>query len=70
MQESEGGFNNPYEHTGPDMEDRVYDHIAQMLDDRFVPMPSNTYERFGIKRLKALGATMFEGTVNPANAKK
>lgn len=35
-----------------------------------MPTPSTVDKRFGIKRLKALGARTFEGTTNLADAEK
>lgn len=53
-QEFEEGSSNPHEHVRQDIEDRVYDCIAQRLANHLVHTPSNADKRFGIERLKAL----------------
>ena len=50
-----------------EQEEAVYDKVAQQLID---VMAQQSEKKFGIERLKALGATEFIGTIKPKEAEK
>ncbi|KAA0035024.1 hypothetical protein E5676_scaffold155G00590 [Cucumis melo var. makuwa] len=59
---------NPHDPIGQNAEESMFYRFSQRLVAHFTPYAVN--KRFGIERLKALGATTFEGTTNPANVEK
>ncbi|XP_038896416.1 uncharacterized protein LOC120084680 [Benincasa hispida] len=50
------------------MEDRVFDRITQRLAASVGSIQNDPEKKFGIERLKALGATTFDGTTDPLDA--
>ncbi|KAA0047014.1 hypothetical protein E5676_scaffold68G00730 [Cucumis melo var. makuwa] len=61
---------NPHDSVRQNVEESMFDRFAQRLTDHFMPIPSTVDKRFGIERLKALGAMTFEGKTNLADANK
>ena len=59
MHESDKMSSNPYEMVGRNVVESMFYHFSYKLD-----------KRFSIKRLKVLGATTFEGTINPIDMEK
>ncbi|KAA0037861.1 hypothetical protein E5676_scaffold127G001250 [Cucumis melo var. makuwa] len=50
-----------------DQKEALYDRVAQRLIDVLTQQPE---KKFQIEKLKALGATKFNGTTNPDEAEK
>ncbi|KAA0035225.1 DNA/RNA polymerases superfamily protein [Cucumis melo var. makuwa] len=55
-------------HVEGNMEEQLLDRLAQRLISGIRSAQSDPEKKYGIERLKALGATTFVGTTNPADA--
>ena len=66
QRESEGEASHP--RAGDDIEDQMFTRVAQRLIDTVSSTQTDPEKKYGIERLKALGATSFEGTTDPADA--
>ena len=62
--------NNPHNTVGRNVEENMFNRFAQRVVDHLMPTCSTMDKRFSIERLKALGATTFEGTTDLIDAKK
>lgn len=50
-------------------EHRTFTRFAQRLVQSIGSVPNDPEKKFGTERLKALGATVYEGSTDPTNAK-
>ena len=65
-QASEGESSNPQ--ASINMEEQLFSRIAQRLVTSMETVQGDPEKKFGIERFKALGAQVFEGTTDPAEA--
>ena len=63
---SEGESSHPQAEVN--VEEQLFTRIAQRLAASIGLVESNPEKKYSIERLKALGATTFEGTVDPVEA--
>ncbi|KAA0054080.1 hypothetical protein E6C27_scaffold1371G00020 [Cucumis melo var. makuwa] len=61
---------NPHSTIVQNVEESMFNRFAQRVADHLIPIKSNVEKRLTIERIKALGATAFEGTIGPTNVKK
>ena len=63
---SEGESSHPQ--VGVNVEEQIFTRIAERLATSIRSVESDPKKKYSIERLKALGATTFEGTLDPAEA--
>ncbi|WP_217833179.1 hypothetical protein, partial [Picosynechococcus sp. PCC 7002] len=63
---SEGESSHPQAEVN--VEEQLFTRIAQRLAASIGSVESDPEKKYSIERLKALGATTFEGTVDPVEA--
>lgn len=66
IEESEGELNHPQVRVG--VEEQFFERFTHHLAEGLGASPTDPEKKYGIERLKALGAIVFEGTTDPTSA--